>query len=430
MHDVIPEEQVRRPALPALECPPRPAIAARRLEVPGPQPISPNALVRWAFYLSVFSIPFARLYVPGTGERVGVIRIVQLMLLGAVASQPRVCVRLVPVALLWFVGYCGVRILSGLWFSPELWTTWWRSTLDWLQFSLPWVWIAFNVLQFPKVRRGGLWAMVWGCALCASLHVLGIGVTAVDNSVEEVRTTVFGENANLAGVTYAAGLIVVIGLGMFNDIKLGRRLLLLPLIALLGLAMAKTGSRTALVMVGIGTLVLLFQADSFSPRATRYWTLLLIGAVLAVTVWRVPTIMERFNDLDAHDMAKDNPRARMAPVLWEMFLRSPIYGSGPDQYEYELTRRAMPYLIKEQRTIAAHNLVLLLLVETGIIGFLIFAVGFCRALTAAWRARLKPCAYMPLALFLPFFISGIVLSNPTSNQSFWFALAYALAGAA
>ena len=140
--------------------------------------------------------------------------------------------------------------------------------------------------------------------------------------------------------------------------------------------------------------------------------------------------MERFSDLDPNNVGQHNPRARMAPVLWEMFLRSPIYGSGPDEYQFELTRRSMPYLVRDQRTIAAHNLVLLLLVETGVIGFVIFSAGIWQALLAAWRARARSGGFLPLALILPFVVSGIVLSNPTTDNAFWFAIAYALAGGA
>jgi O-antigen ligase len=392
--------------------------------------IGPSPLVRWTFYLSAFSIPFMCLYLPGTGNRIGVLRLIQLLLLGAALSQPRICLRLVPVALLWLVAYCGVRILSGLWLAPELSGIWWPTTLDWLEFSLPWVWIMFNLLQWPEIRRTGLWSLALGCSLCALCHLLGIGVSAVDNSVEEARTTVFGENANIVGATYAAGVIALVGLGMFKDLKLSRRLLLVPLVALLGTGLAKTGSRTALSLVTIGMALLLFQAESFAPRTKRYTSLALVGAVLVLIVWQEPTTMERFKDLDAHNPGKDNPRARMAPVLWEIFLRSPIYGSGPDQYQFELTRRAMPYLIRDQKTIAAHNLALLLLVETGLIGFLIFSAGLWMALAAAWRARLKASGYLPLALLLPFLVSGLVLSNPTTYHVFWFAIAYALAGAA
>jgi len=113
-----------------------------------------------------------------------------------------------------------------------------------------------------------------------------------------------------------------------------------------------------------------------------------------------------------------------------MFLRSSIYGSGPDRYQFELTRRAMPYLIRQQRTVAAHNLVLLLLVETGVIGFLVFSFGVGAALTAAWRARLNACGSLPLALILPLTVAGVIVSDPSHHLVFWFALAYALAGAA
>ena len=392
--------------------------------------VVPNALVRWTFYASVFSIPFARLYVPGTGERLGVLRIIQLLLVCAVASQPRVCLRLFPMALLWFVAYAVVRIFSGLWFTPELRSAWWPSTFEWLQLSLPWVWIAFNVLQFPKLRRGGMWALVWGCALCAVLHIAGIGVTAVDNDVAEIRTTVFGENANIVGATYAASMIILIGLAMQNDLRLYRRLSLFPLIALVGIGMAKTGSRTAVLLVVTGLVVLLLQPSSIASKARRFSTLLVIGAVLTGVVWQVPTVMERFQDLDPHNIGRLNPRARMAPVLWEIFLRSPVYGTGPDRYEFELTRRAMPYLVRDQKTIAAHNLLLLLLVETGIIGFLIFGAGLWSVLVAAWRARLNSGSLLCLALLLPFLISGISVNNPSHYGVFWFAVAYALAGGA
>lgn len=412
------------------------AVGAPRITIPGwedgvtSETPGPNWAVRWAFYLSAFSIPFLSVYLPGTGERVGLIRVIQLLLLGAVLSQPRVCLRLVPVGLLWFCVYCAVRVVSGLWLAPEYSGVWWPGTLEWLEFFLPWLWIAFNLLQFPKIGRAGLWSLAAGSSLCALLHIVGIGVSAVDNSVEEVRTTVFGENANVVGANYAVAIVALIGLGMFRNMNLRGRLMTIPMIALLGIGLAKTGSRTAAVLVAIGAVVLLFQARSFSSRWKRYGAMALIGAVLVGILSLQPTVLERFRDLDPKNPGQQNPRARMAPVLWEIFLRSPVYGSGPDQYQFELTRRAMPYLIRDQRTIAAHNLALLLLVETGAIGFLTFFGGLWKALTAAWRARFNYCGYLPLALLLPLLVAGLVLSNPAPHQVFWFAVAYALAGAA
>src|SRR5438270_10589646 len=118
----------------------------------------------------------------------------------------------------------------------------------------------------------------------------------------------------------------------------------------------------------------------------------------------------------------------MDRVLWEIFLRHPISGSGPDRYQYELTRRAMPYLAEKQQTISSHNLALLLLVETGIIGFVLFAVGLGKALVSAWRGRSGSCGLLPLAWLLPMSLVGLTIGSPIFAPVFWLALAYALAG--
>ena len=387
----------------------------------------PIGLVRWAFYISVFAIPFARLYLPGTGERIGVTRLVQFVILIATLSQPRVCLRFVPAALLWLGAYCGMRIIWGLWLSPELAGSWWPSTLQWLQFSLPWLWVMFNVLQFPKIGRGGLWALIWGCALCASLHVAGIGTVEV-GQWDEGRSSVFNQNANVIGMTYGLSLVALMAIGMFRDMQTTRRLLIIPLAGVIGVALAKTGSRTGLMVLAIGMVVLLLETQAFVPRARRVLVLLMVGTVLVGVGVQMPTILNRFKTLESAGQRQEEPRARMLPVLWEMFLRHPMSGSGPDQYQFELTRRAMPYLVREQRTISAHNLFLLVLVETGVIGFFPFFFGLKSVLTAAWRARSGASGVLPLALVLPVVIAAGTSSNPSSSEIFWLAIAYGLAG--
>jgi O-antigen ligase len=388
--------------------------------------LQPNFLVRWAFYFSVFAIPFARIYLPGTGERVGVTRLIQALIICAVVSQPRVCIRFIPSALLWFIAYCILRVLTGMWLTPELRAVWWPNTMGWLQFSLPWLWIMFNVLQFPKIGRGGLWALIWGSSLCALLHVAGIGVVELSTGVEG-RSTIFRENANVVGIAYAITLIVMAALGLFRDIKVSRRVVLLPLAVIVAIAMAKTGSRSAVVVLAMGIGVLLFQGSVFGSKIKRLGILLLVGGVLTGVIWQIPAVAKRFEMLDASQIRYEG-RARMIPTLWEIFLRNPIHGSGPAGYQFELTRRAMPHWFERGVKLSAHNLALLLLIETGIIGFLLFFSGVKEALVAAWRARLKPCGSLPLALLLPLAIAGIVMSDPSQHLVFWFATAYALAG--
>lgn len=404
------------------------ATAQSEFEASSGEVLQPNALVRWAFYFSVFAIPFQHLYLPGTGDRIGVVRLVQVLIAGAVLSQPRVCLRFVPAALFWFLAYCVMRIVWGLWLSPEMSRFWWPVCVEFLELLLPWFWVMFNVLQFPNMRRGGLWALGLGCTMCALFHIAGIGVSEVHSSVE--RSSVFGMNANQLGAAYGTAATALLGLWMLRPRTPVQRWLPFPLIAIIGVAMAKTGSRSAILLFVLGVLVLIFFGRTFGSRIRRVAGLVLLGAVLTLILWTIPTVMERFDQLNPQNIGEHNPRARMVPVLWEIFLRSPVYGTGPDSYEFELTRRAMPYLIREQKTIVAHNLILLLLVETGVIGFLLFSAGLGTALMAAWRARLTACGSLPLALIVPIIIGGATVSNPAYDLVFWVALAYALAGAA
>jgi O-antigen ligase len=386
----------------------------------------PNLLVRWAFYSSLFAIPFLHLYIPGTGEHVGIKRAVQGLLFLSMLSRPRVCLRFIPVSLLWFAAYCGVRILSGLWQAPEYSTKWWPSSLELLQFFLPWAWLVFNVMHYPKFSHGGLWAFVAGVSFCALLHVVGIGVNYVDNGIDG-RSSIFDQNANEIGEIYGAAIVALVALGLFRNTRQSLRFIVFPLAAVVAIGLAKTGSRSGCLFAVLGILILLPQTRAFVPRIKRYLVILLLAAVFAVVVSQIPTVLKRF-ETAASGPARDESRVRMIPVLWEIFLRSPITGTGPDRYQYELTRRAMPYLADKQQTISCHHLALLLLVETGLIGFTIFSIGLGKALISAWRARNGPCGLLPLAWLLPMTLGGLTICSAIFTPIFWLAVAYSLAG--
>jgi O-antigen ligase len=387
--------------------------------------LRPNLLVRSAFYFSLFAIPFFRLYVPGTGERVGVQRVAEVLMIGAMLSRPRVCLRFLPNSLIWFIAYCGVRILSGILQAPEFAKIWWPTSLELLQFFIPMAWLLFNVLHYPKFAHGGLWAFALGAALCAFFHAVGIGVVDVDNGFDG-RSSVFEQNANEIGEIYGFALVALIALGLFRNTRQSLRFLIFPLAALISIGLAKTGSRSGTLFTVVGVLILLPQTRSFVPRVKRYLVILLMAVVFAGVISQIPTVIKRF-EVAASGPATDESRVRMIPVLWEIFQRRPITGNGPDRYQYELTRRAMPYLAEKQKTISSHNLALLLLVETGIIGFTIFSIGLGKALISAWRGRQGPCGLLPLAWLLPMSIGGLTICSSIFAPIFWVAIAFSLA---
>jgi len=285
----------------------------------------------------------------------------------------------------------------------------------------------FNVMRYPDFGLGGLWAFVIGVSICALLHVAGIGVEAVDNGIEG-RSSIFGLNANETGQIYGLAFIAVVALGLFRHTRPGLRLIVFPIASLLAVTLAKTGSRGGLLLAAAGVLILLPQTRAFVPRTKRYLALLLLAVVFAGVMSQIPTVLKRLAPVASSNATREEPRGRMAVVLWEIFLRSPIYGSGPDRYQYELTRRALPYLAEKQQTVPSHNLALLLLVETGIIGFAVFAVGLARALVSAWRARTGQIGLLPLAWLLALTLSAVTISSQIFEAGFWLVLTYALAG--
>jgi O-antigen ligase len=207
------------------------------------------------------------------------------------------------------------------------------------------------------------------------------------------------------------------------------RFIIFPLAGFVAIGLAKTGSRTGTLFAVLGILILLPQTRAFVPRVKRYVVILLLAAVFAGVMSQIPTVLKRFQ-VASSGPATDESRVRMIPVLWEIFLRSPITGTGPDRYQYELTRRAMPYLTEKQQTISCHHLALLLLVETGVIGFTVFFIGLGLALASAWRARHGPCGLLPMAWLLPMTLGGLAISSNIYSPVFWMAIAYSLAAAA
>jgi len=116
------------------------------------------------------------------------------------------------------------------------------STVEWLQFSLPWS-VCFNVLNFR--------AMAASVLLCSALVVRNLRMASTLPSQYrlggrwcEGRRRYLVKRNGLNHLMPIA-MIVMIGLARENDL-LGKRLLLFAMIVLVGAGLAKTGSRTPL----------------------------------------------------------------------------------------------------------------------------------------------------------------------------------------
>src|SRR5881409_3105277 len=103
---------------------------------------------------------------------------------------------------------------------------------------------------------------------------------------------------------------------MFKDVKLHQRVLLFLMIGAVAIGLAKTGSRSAVLILALGIAVVIFHGRAFGAKSKRLALAAAIGIILAGVVWQIPTVVERFQQVSSSaKLQKREGRVRMAPVL-------------------------------------------------------------------------------------------------------------------
>jgi O-antigen ligase len=110
-------------------------------------------------------------------------------------------------------------------------------------------------------------------------------------------------------------------------------------------------------------------------------------------------------------------------AAWRAFLLSPVLGIGWGQFGWHFPALVDPMGLQSQFTWpVVNNFPLLILCETGLVGFLVFAswgVGLVRAVRSRWTALLLPGAKERIATLS----GGILFATTVSLAGVWFQLA-------
>ena len=117
-------------------------------------------------------------------------------------------------------------------------------------------------------------------------------------------------------------------------------------------------------------------------------------------------------------------REDIFPAAIAMFLERPFLGWKPLMSSYELGRRV--YGLHHPGERDAHNLLLHLFLEGGIVGTMPFLVGLWLCGQSAWQARSKPLGLLPLALFCAVLAASMTHTD-LRRKPFWLVLALASA---
>ncbi len=376
------------------------------------------AFVTWGTLITVALVPFTNVHLPRTNQVYSVMSVIQLFFWACILLSPRVLKRGYSPILIWMVVLFGTRYIYGALLSnfPEQMAD---STKNMIRPML-WAWILTAVMRDDTWRKRGCDVFVLGCTLAGTLHLLGIGTDQpIIGAMGTQRVSAFELNANVLGVIYATAFLIALarviqprmGYGSFLRLLFGGA----GVVIMLGLL--ATGSRSAAVFAGLGAPVLV----AIEARRAR-WSgpavltmVLLVGTVIGGGM--AYSIIGKRSERIVDAGLNSEDRVRMAPVLMEQFLRSPIVGLGPENYRVELGHRARSG--DSEVGIVAHNQLAMFAVEMGLFGLIPFLTICGLLLSQAWRVRALEGG-LPFAVALPCIITACTTANIAFHWHFYF----------
>lgn len=397
----------------AIEAGPRGAVPQSTVRV-----ITP---VRLAVYAFVCITPLDMIAL--RGDTFSLTRFVGILLAFVALLQPRMTLKRPPAAFWLFAAYGLLTLFLavpalGLYQDAIV-----RRLSSYVQL-LVLFWILTNALRDPQVSRNALLAFALSTAIIASLMNLGVLVTPV-RSLEGVRVSFAGANANQIGGTLALGLLTLLGMAYTARLTHPVWKWLTPLVTIPTLfAIMDTGSRGAIVALAGGLLALIVTGEQYGRRLRN----LLVFAATAILLYFAvyTTFISRTRLEQAVLQKRGAGREVIYPAALRMFAERPILGWGPEVNRQQLGFR-VPMM--QVRSLDAHSLYLHIVTESGIVGALVFLAGLLLVLRSAYRARRTAHGLLPVVL-----LAAVLTMNITSNwflrKPFWLVMAYAVASGA
>ena len=277
----------------------------------------------------------------------------------------------------------------------------------------------YVLLLHDKLDNGVIlrcvYGIAFGCILMSILFLLGIGVTIGDDA----RIVMFGENANLLGVYMCLGAVIIFNRFILNE-KPNRRLfkciwyiILVPIILLL----VSTSSRVAFI-----SLILSFFLSVFlyrTRRRLRKYLLLFILVIVGFILYRY-LLDSDFIILQRLQMVTQegglSGRDEIWSKLWPDVINHLFYGVGVTGY-VDISMESLGMLFVSGGNTygySPHNVLIELILYTGIWGFLLFVGFWWKTCHSALVAIKTSSDALPFILFVS--IIGCILSGQILND--------------
>jgi O-antigen ligase len=378
-------------------------------------------IVRWAFLLFVFTIPFESIDLEAIRGASSLSRLAALLFFSTCLFYPKVCFRRPQQALWWFAGYAYVFGLNGSLIPAQFVDSFLAQLQTFIQL-LVLCWIGSTLLQEEKFARHTLLTFSIATLLSAIgmlLHLPGFSETAKGG-----RLSATGFNPNGLAVIMAMGAQALIGFGIDQNLRnIWMRVTYMAMSLFPLTAMVYTGSRGGIMacVTGVALYALPYSGSKRKMTALLGAAIAVIGVIYAVVSNQ--SIMSRFEA--TYEGGDTAGRDKIFAASAGMIAEKPLLGWGPVVFEHELARREGRGFVAR----AAHNLLLHLLLEGGLLGAMPFLIGLGLCVRAAWTARVHSLGLLSLVWLATMLVSSMSLTT-LRYKLLWFVLTLSLTSGA
>ena len=244
--------------------------------------------------------------------------------------------------------------------------------------------LVYQAIQTEKdVRQIYIALLLWGIILSllalSNLFQFGNLTVGIVNAFlyKNLIATSWGKSNYLAA--FAVILIPVALAVFFTKTSRAMKWLTVGSLVLMTTALIVSLSRGGLIACFIAALMILVRYLRFRTFLPIFALILVVG-LLALFNPLTSVLLERTSTLERS--ASVYSRIDFWKETWEIFQSHPFYGVGFGNLGYYAVFQTANYS-------SAHNIVLGLLGETGIIGFILFSILIFKTLTALTRAILQ-----------------------------------------
>lgn len=296
-------------------------------------------------------------------------------------------------------------------------------------------WILFVALLAHSVDDSRaidfcLYGLSLGAIILSVLFFFGIGVE-VNITREGDRLSMFGSNENVLGIFQSISSCVILNLFIFEDrlhLKILKWLFIIPLVLSASMVFA-TGSRTALLI-----LLFVYGCSILTLNTSKkFLKFLLIVGGIAAFVYGVgrflaseSVIAQRF--LITLQEGNTGGRTDIWIAYLKYFPNHPILGVGNSGMIdiAKVNGVGTTDITGSITALSPHNVLVEVLMTTGIVGLVIMSIFWKNVWMAAYRT-IKYYRYsMPLILSIPIII--VILSGQILGEKYaWIVYAYTLA---